>query len=99
MLTEYPEKAMEHAAYEEMEESGFFGHIRELKGPWAKGDTKEECQANLGRVLEEWLVLARDRMTNLPDRRPELWRQLVGCSGRPRLPCPGGSVSHLVDVQ
>lgn len=58
MLTEYLEKAMRHAVYEEMEEGEFFGHIRELKGPWAEGTTKEECQANLRQVLEEWLVLA-----------------------------------------
>ena len=58
MLTEYIEKAMKRAVYEEIEEGGFFGHIPELKGPWAEGATKKECQANLRQVLEEWLVLA-----------------------------------------
>lgn len=58
MLTEYLEKAMRHAVYEEMQKGGFFGHIPELKGPWAEAGTKKECQANLRQVLEEWLVLA-----------------------------------------
>ncbi|MDP2935753.1 MAG: type II toxin-antitoxin system HicB family antitoxin [Dehalococcoidia bacterium] len=67
MLTEYLEKAMKHAVYEEMEECGFFGHIRELKGPWAQGASKEECQADLRQVLEEWLVLALREDEELPE--------------------------------
>ncbi|MBI2304769.1 MAG: type II toxin-antitoxin system HicB family antitoxin [Chloroflexi bacterium] len=67
MLTEYVEKAMGHAIYEEMEGGGFFGHIPEFKGPWADGATKEECQARLRLVLEEWLVLALREDDELPE--------------------------------
>lgn len=35
MLTEYLEKAMRHAVYEDMKDGEFFGRIRELKDPWA----------------------------------------------------------------
>ncbi len=66
MLTEYIEKAMSHAVYEEMEEGGIYGHIPELQGPWADGATKEECQAALRQVLEEWLVLALREDDELP---------------------------------
>ncbi len=67
MITEYVERAMKHATYEQVEEGGFFGHIPGLQGPWAEGATEAECQVNLRQVLEEWLVLALRDDDELPE--------------------------------
>ncbi|MFQ5878866.1 MAG: type II toxin-antitoxin system HicB family antitoxin [Dehalococcoidia bacterium] len=66
MITKYIEKALRHAHIEKMEDGRYFSTIQGLQGVWADGDTKEECQAVLREVLEEWFVLALRDDDDLP---------------------------------
>ena len=52
MLTEYLNKAMEHAHYEIIDdEEPYYGGIPELPGVWATGRSLEACRRNLSSVL------------------------------------------------
>jgi predicted RNase H-like HicB family nuclease len=66
MIAAYVEAALGHASIERMEDGRFFGHIDELRGPWADGDTADECRRELRSVLEEWLVIALRDDEELP---------------------------------
>jgi len=57
MLTEYMEKALEGAAYKELDDGTWFAEIPGFSGVWATGATVESCRRELLEVLEEWLLL------------------------------------------
>ena len=60
MLTDYIDRAMQHARYERIEDGTIFGSIADLpdfKGVWADADTVEACRDELRDVLEGWILL------------------------------------------
>jgi predicted RNase H-like HicB family nuclease len=57
MTTEYIDKAMHRATYEQTDRGTFFGAIPGFEGLWANGKTLEECRDDLEETLEEWLIL------------------------------------------
>ena len=57
MLTKYIEAAMRHAHYEILADNGsIYGEIPECRGVYANASTVEACRAELGDVLEDWLL-------------------------------------------
>ncbi|MBI4494074.1 MAG: hypothetical protein HY690_14900, partial [Chloroflexi bacterium] len=56
MLKDYLKSAMKRANIEKMDDGRYFGHVEGFPGPWADGDTEEECRRELEEVFEEWLV-------------------------------------------
>ncbi len=67
MLKDYLTKAMKKAQIEKMEDGRYFGAVQGFPGPWADGDTEEECRKELEEVFEEWLVLALRDDDELPE--------------------------------
>jgi predicted RNase H-like HicB family nuclease len=66
VISDYLREAMARARVERMEDGRYFGRIEGLQGPWADGDTPQECLEALRAVLEEWLVLALRDDDDLP---------------------------------
>jgi predicted RNase H-like HicB family nuclease len=66
MLTEYIEKAMKHAKYEQLEDGTYFATIPGFSGLWANADTEDECRKELRDVLEGWILLHVADHTPLP---------------------------------
>ncbi len=66
MLTEYIEKAMQHAHYEQLEDGTCFATIPGFAGLWANADTEEGCRKELRDVLEGWILLHVADHTPLP---------------------------------
>lgn len=56
MSNEYDDKAMQHAAYEQIEVGTYFGRIPGFKGVWANQPTEKECRQELREVLEGWMT-------------------------------------------
>lgn len=46
------------------EDTRFYAEIKELRGVWVAGKTKEECRTNLMSALESWIIFRLRR--NLP---------------------------------
>ncbi len=57
MLTEYVERAMSRAVYEQLEDGTYCGKIHECEGVIAFGDTLHRCQTELRSVFEGWLLV------------------------------------------
>jgi predicted RNase H-like HicB family nuclease len=69
MLTEYLNKAMQHAHFERLEDETIFGSfpdLPDLKGVWADADTEDNCRAELREVLEGWVLLHMSDHTPVP---------------------------------
>jgi predicted RNase H-like HicB family nuclease len=67
MLTEYIEKALEHAHYELIDdEEPYYGEIKLLQGVYATGKTLEECRKNLKEVVEGWLIISLKKGLPIP---------------------------------
>jgi predicted RNase H-like HicB family nuclease len=79
MLTEYIQRALEHAHYEIIDdEEPYYGEIPELPGVWATGSTLEACRHHLASALEDWLLFSLSQGLSIPPiddleiRPPEL---------------------------
>ena len=57
MLSQYIERAMSQAAYEQLDDKTYCGKIPECPGTIAFGRTLYECQSELKLVLEGWLLV------------------------------------------
>lgn len=66
MLSDYMDKAMQHAQYERIEDGTYFGRIPGFKGVWANALTMPECRNELRDVLEGWILLNIADHTPLP---------------------------------
>ena len=67
MLLDYLHAALSHARYEILpEDQTFYGEIPECQRVYANATTLEACRAELGEVLEEWVLFRVSR--NLPLR-------------------------------
>lgn len=67
MITQYIQKAMEHARYEILSDDGsFYGEIPECQGVYANSCTLEKCRNELGEVLEEWILFRTYKNLSIP---------------------------------
>lgn len=57
ILSEYMEKAMAQAVYDNLDDRTFSGRIPECTGVIAFADTLYECQRELRSVLEDWILV------------------------------------------
>ena len=57
MLTQYIDKAMGRAVYDQLEDKTYCGKIAECPGTIAFGNTLYQCQNELKSVLEGWLLV------------------------------------------
>ena len=57
MLTQYIDKAMSRAVYDQLEDKTYCGRIPECPGIIAFGRTLYDCQNELKLVLEGWLLV------------------------------------------
>ena len=67
MLSDYMDKAMQHAQYERIEDGTYFATIPGFEGLWANGKTEEECRKELREVLEGWILLGIAHHDTLPE--------------------------------
>jgi predicted RNase H-like HicB family nuclease len=67
VLQDYVTRAMARACYERIEGDRLAGSIPGLRGVWADGATRDECEQTLREVLEEWLVAALRDDEELPE--------------------------------
>lgn len=56
MLTDYIDAAMRRAEYEDLRDEGWYGHVPELTGLWASGETRAEAERELRNALEDWIL-------------------------------------------
>lgn len=56
ILSEYVERAMEHASYDKLEDGTFSGVVPRCRGVIAFSDTLRSCEAELQSVLEDWIL-------------------------------------------
>lgn len=67
MITQYIQKAMEHARYEILSDNGsFYGEIPECRGVYANACTLEQCRNELEEVLEEWILFRTYKNLSIP---------------------------------
>ena len=67
MLTEYIQKAMEHAHYEIIEDEGkYWGEIPNFQGVWGREESLEKCREELREALEEWIIFRLKNNVELP---------------------------------
>jgi predicted RNase H-like HicB family nuclease len=67
MLTKYIGAAMRHASYEILPHDGtIYGEISDCRGVYANAPSLEECRAELGEVLEDWLLFRIHKNLALP---------------------------------
>lgn len=58
MITAYLAAALSHATFEFLAGDGeYYGEIPGFQGVWATGPTVEASRAELGEVLEEWILV------------------------------------------
>jgi predicted RNase H-like HicB family nuclease len=67
MLMQYIQAALRHASYEILPDDGsFYGEIPVCNGVYANAATLEDCRAQLGEVLEEWIFFRVYKHLPLP---------------------------------
>lgn len=57
VLSEYMNKAMTKAVYEELDDGRFAGRIPPCKGVVAFGTTLRKCKEELRSTLEDWILV------------------------------------------
>jgi len=57
ILSNYVEKAMAQALYDELEDGTFAGRIPGCPGVIAFGSTLQECMVELRSTLEDWILV------------------------------------------
>ncbi len=57
MLTQYIDRAMSRAVYEQLEDKTYCGRIPDCPGTIAFGNTLYDCQNELRLTLEGWLIV------------------------------------------
>lgn len=68
MLQDYILTYLKKAKYECIENGKqFYAEIKELRGVWATGKTKEACRKNLTTTLEGWIIFRLRRNLSIPN--------------------------------
>ncbi len=66
VLSEYVERAMEHASYDKLEDGTYSGVIPQCRGVIAFSETLREGEAELQSVLEDWILIGLKLGHHLP---------------------------------
>lgn len=66
IISEYIERAMRRAEYDELEDGGFSGRIPSCKGVIAFGPNLQDCEDELRSTLEDWLLVGFKLQHPLP---------------------------------
>lgn len=66
VLSEYVERAMEHASYDKLEDGTYAGVIPQCQGVVAFSETLRGCEGELQSVLEDWILLGLKFSHRLP---------------------------------
>ncbi len=66
MISQYIDKAMSRAVYDQLEDKTYCGRISECPGTIAFGRTLYDCQNELKSVLEGWLLVKIRHGDHLP---------------------------------
>lgn len=68
MLQDYIATYLKKAKYELIDDRKlFYAEIKELRGVWATGKSKEECRTNLMSALEGWIIFRLRRNLPIPN--------------------------------
>jgi predicted RNase H-like HicB family nuclease len=68
MLQDYISTYVKKAKYERIDGGKrVYAEIKELRGVWATGKSKEECRKNLTSVLEGWIIFRLRRNLPIPN--------------------------------
>ena len=68
MLQDYISTYLNNAKYSRIDEGKrFYAEIKELRGVWATGKTREECRKNLASTLEGWIIFRLRRNLAIPN--------------------------------
>lgn len=68
MLQDYISTYLKKAKHERIDSGKrFYAEIKELRGVWATGKTKTECQKNLASTLEGWIIFRLRRNLPIPN--------------------------------
>lgn len=68
MLQDYISTYVKKAKYERIDDGvRFYAEIRELRGVWATGKTREESRKNLASTLEGWIIFRLRRNLPIPN--------------------------------
>jgi predicted RNase H-like HicB family nuclease len=57
ILTDYVNKALEHAVYDKLKDGTYAGIISVCPGVVAFGTTLQKCEAELQSTLEDWILV------------------------------------------
>ena len=57
MMTEYIQRALWDAKFEELEDGTIYAEIPGFQGVWAEGQTEQEAREELKEVLQDWVEL------------------------------------------
>ncbi len=57
ILSDYIDRAMAQAEYDNLEDNSFAGRIAACKGVLAFGSTLKECEDELRSTLEDWILV------------------------------------------
>jgi predicted RNase H-like HicB family nuclease len=66
ILTDYVNKALEHALYDKLEDGTFTGRISVCPGVVAFGKTLRKCEVELRSTLEDWILVGLKLGHTLP---------------------------------
>ncbi len=68
MLQDYITTYLKKATYERIDDKKrFYAEIKDLRGVWATGKTREECRKNLTSTLEGWIIFRLRRNLSIPN--------------------------------
>lgn len=66
MISKYVQVALRRARYQTVDDGSFSATIPGLRGVVAVGRTLEACRAELGEVVEEWILVRVARGLSVP---------------------------------
>lgn len=66
VLSEYVERAMEHALYDKLDDGTYSGAIPQCRGVVAFSETLRGCEVELQSVLEDWILIGLKLGHHLP---------------------------------
>lgn len=68
MLQDYLSTYLKKAKYERIDGGiQIYAEIKELRGVWATGKSKEECRKNLASTLEGWIIFRLRKNLPIPN--------------------------------
>lgn len=66
MISQYVNKALQHAVVKQLDDGSFCATVRGLRGVIAVGDSADTCRRQLAEVVEEWILVRVARGLDVP---------------------------------